>query len=52
MGLHQEVQASRLAGKGLQHGRNPAELQEKLCTIYPLLPLTVFRPAGYNGRII
>ena len=35
MGLHQEVRVSRPAGRGLEHGRSPSELYEKLHAIYP-----------------
>ena len=51
-GLHQEIRASRPIGRSLQHGRSPSELQEELCVVYSVLPLIVFRPAMYNGRIV
>ena len=47
-----EVQASRPAGRGLQHECNPSKLREKLRAIFPFLSLTVFRLVGYNGRIV
>ena len=41
MGLHKEIRASRLVGRSLQHGLSLTELQEELCVVYSILPLSL-----------
>ena len=44
MGLHKEIRASRLVGRSLQHGLSLTELQEELCVVYSILPLSLDSP--------
>ena len=51
-GLYEDVRASRLTKRILQHGCSPSELQKKLWAVNALIPLAISRPAKNNGRII